>query len=156
MDGILKYSITIFRKTLCFLNTIKTQTQTKKQKKRATATIELLTQENTHLIDAAIGNGPVDAIFKSINRITNVSVGLTEYDVKAVTGGSDAIGEVNVRITEPVKRGDITFNGHGADPDILVASAKAYISSINKMLAFQKEVSGDKDWQETKKRKVGV
>ena len=100
--------------------------------------------------DAAIGTGPVDSVYRSINRIVQVPNVLTEFSIKAVTEGIDAVGEVTIRI-EPTgdngHRGNgsyhlspqsglrqRTFSGHGADTDILVASAKAYMSALNKML----------------------
>jgi 2-isopropylmalate synthase len=137
---------------------------------RATATVELENPEKVILVDAAIGNGPVDAVFKSINRIVGVSTGLTEYEVRAVTGGSDAVGEVTVRITEDPLNGTnsngahdddhnhveadvVTYHGHGADSDILTASAKAYVSAINKMLSLRAE-NGGTSARPSKKRKA--
>lgn len=132
---------------------------------RATATIELENPEAETVIDAAIGNGPVDAIFKAINRIVGVRTGLAEYEVKAVTGGSDAVGEVTVRIREEEEaeaeeadkaKEKVTFHGHGADSDILTASGKAYLSAINKMLAYRKDHDQGSDARPSKKRRAGI
>ena len=76
------------------------------------------------------GDGPVDAIFKGIKEITNMAPKLQLYQVHAVTQGTDAQAEVTVRLEEKGK----TVNGQGADPDTMVASAKAYINALNKLL----------------------
>ncbi|MEZ0536959.1 2-isopropylmalate synthase [Caldicellulosiruptoraceae bacterium PP1] len=80
--------------------------------------------------EASTGDGPVDAIFKAIDRITNIQVELDDYSIKAVTQGKDALGEVTVRIRKDGK----AFLGRGVSTDILEASAKAYVNAINKML----------------------
>jgi 2-isopropylmalate synthase len=77
------------------------------------------------------GNGPVDAIFKAIREIIpHDAATLQLYQVQAVTGGTDAQAEVTVRLEENGR----TVNGHGADVDTLVASARAYINALNKLL----------------------
>ena len=77
------------------------------------------------------GNGPVDAIFKAIREIVpHEDAQLLLYQVHAVTGGTDAQAEVTVRLEENGK----TVNGQGADADTLVASARAYIAALNKLL----------------------
>jgi 2-isopropylmalate synthase len=78
---------------------------------------------------AAIGSGPVDAALKAIESIVNSGATLQLYSVNAITSGTDAQGEVTVRLE---KEGRIV-NGQGADTDIVVASAKAYINACNKM-----------------------
>ncbi|HHL40316.1 MAG TPA: 2-isopropylmalate synthase [Deltaproteobacteria bacterium] len=75
------------------------------------------------------GDGPVDAAFKTIAAITGTSSKLLKYSVNAITGGTDALGEVTVRLGE----GDHVVLGHGAHTDIIVASARAYVNAINKM-----------------------
>ena len=79
---------------------------------------------------AAYGDGPVDAAYKAIDRITGVTVELTDYALNAATKGKDAMGEVLVRI----KDDDRVIIGRGASTDIIEASAKAYVNAINKML----------------------
>ncbi len=109
-----------------------------------TATVRLFGPDGREHIFAAIGTGPVDATFKAIDAVVQAPNTLLEYSVHAVTEGIDAIGEVTVRIqshavaptmnaqneTERAR----TFGGYGADTDIIVASAKAYLSALNKLL----------------------
>jgi 2-isopropylmalate synthase len=80
------------------------------------------------------GDGPVDAVYKTIRAMTEIDCKLLSYTVSAITGGTDAQGEVTVRLEEggpaAARR---TFLGHGADTDIITASAKAYLSALNKM-----------------------
>jgi 2-isopropylmalate synthase len=80
------------------------------------------------------GDGPVDAIFRAITAITGTKSRLLKYEVKAITGGTDALGEVVCSLEE----GDRSVSGHGADTDIIIASAKAYINAINKLEARKK------------------
>ncbi len=79
----------------------------------------------------ARGDGPVDATFKAIESIVQGGANLLLYSVNAITSGTDSQGEVTVRVE---KAGRIV-NGQGADTDIVIASAKAYIHALNKMLA---------------------
>ncbi len=100
-----------------------------------TATIKLRGPDGEVKVTAGIGTGPVDAAFQAVDSIVQVPTTLVEYRVAAVTEGIDALGEVTVRIRRDANGGR-TFGGHGADTDIIVASAKAYIAAINKMLAY--------------------
>jgi 2-isopropylmalate synthase len=75
------------------------------------------------------GNGPVDATFNAIKAIVPHTARLQLYQVHAVTEGTDAQAEVTVRLEENGK----SVNGQGADPDTLVASARAYIHALNKL-----------------------
>jgi 2-isopropylmalate synthase len=77
------------------------------------------------------GDGPVDAAYKAIASLTNTKSSLHKYEVKGITGGTDALGEVMVSLEE----GGRFVRGHGADTDIIVASAKAYIHALNKLAA---------------------
>jgi 2-isopropylmalate synthase len=79
---------------------------------------------------AAAGDGPVDAAFKAIESIVHSGITLQLYSVSNITGGTDSQGEVAVR----VERGGRIVNGQGADTDIIVASAKAYVNALNRML----------------------
>jgi 2-isopropylmalate synthase len=99
-----------------------------------TAAVRLIGPEGEALADAALGTGPVDAVYKAINRIVGVPNELTEFTVKSVTEGIDAIGEVLIRIESE----GITYTGRGADTDIIVASAKAYMNALNRLLAVRK------------------
>ncbi len=94
-----------------------------------TATITLRTPEGEELTDAATGTGPVDAVYKAINRVVNVPNELIEFSVQSVTAGIDAIGEVTIRL----RHGDRLFSGHAANTDIIVASAQAYVNALNRL-----------------------
>ncbi len=100
-----------------------------------TATVRLIAPDGQILADAALGTGPVDAVYKAINRIVRVPNRLTEFAVKSVTEGIDAIGEVLIRIESD----DVTYTGRGAATDIIVASAKAYMNALNRLLAVKKQ-----------------
>ena len=95
-----------------------------------TATLRLVDPEGNVRTDAATGTGPVDAVYRAMNRITGLSPSLTEFTVKSVTEGIDAQGDVTIRIEQDGR----TYTGRGADTDIIVASAKAYMSALNRML----------------------
>ena len=95
-----------------------------------TATVRLVDPEGELRQDAAIGTGPVDAIYQAINRVMSVENELTEFSVKSVTEGIDAVGEVTIRI----EAGGRTYSGRAADTDILVASARAYMHALNRYL----------------------
>ncbi|MEE9296890.1 MAG: 2-isopropylmalate synthase [Phycisphaerae bacterium] len=97
-----------------------------------TASVSLTLPDGEHETRASIGTGPVDAIFSAVDQIVHLKAELLEYVVHAVSGGIDALGEVTVRIRGGGEN-PRTFSGHGADTDILVASAKAYVSAINKL-----------------------
>ena len=98
-----------------------------------TATVRLTGPDGSVMTDASTGTGPVDAIYKAINRIVQVPNTLSEFTVKSITEGIDAIGEVTIR----VQKGDAVYVGRGADTDILVASAKAYLNALNRLLAME-------------------
>jgi 2-isopropylmalate synthase len=98
-----------------------------------TATVRLIGPEGQVLADAALGAGPVDAVYKAINRIVGIPNRLTEFTVKSITEGIDAIGEVLIRIESE----DVTYTGRGAATDIIVASAKAYMNALNRLLAVR-------------------
>ena len=95
-----------------------------------TATVSLTMQDGTKITDAATGTGPVDAVYQAINRIVKVPNKLTEYRVNAITEGIDAQGSVTIRIEQDGE----TYVGRGSDTDIIVASAKAYMHALNRML----------------------
>ena len=109
-----------------------------------TATVRLRDPEGNLHVQAAVGTGPVDAAYKAMDTIIQAPNSLLEFVIHAVTEGIDALGEVTVRIER--SDGDQTFDaqkeieqsrtfgGYGADTDIIVASAKAYLSALNKLL----------------------
>ncbi|MDN5344300.1 MAG: 2-isopropylmalate synthase [Clostridia bacterium] len=80
--------------------------------------------------EAACGEGPVDAAFKAIDKVTRIAVCLKSYTLNAVTGGKDAVGEVTVK----VEYGGRVFIGRGISTDVLEASARAYLNAINKVV----------------------
>lgn len=98
---------------------------------KPTATVTLLTPDGEELSDAAIGTGPVDAVYKAINRVVDIPNELIEYSVKSVTEGIDAMGEVTIRLRHKER----TYSGHAANTDIIVASARAYVSALNRLCA---------------------
>lgn len=95
-----------------------------------TATVSLRDPEGQELTEVALGTGPVDAVYKAVDKIINVPCHLIEFSVKSVTGGIDAIGEVLVRL----ESGGKIFTGRGASTDIIVSSAKAYVNALNRLL----------------------
>ncbi len=100
-----------------------------------TATVELVDRQGNHYIDSSHGTGPVDALYKAINKIVREDNDLTEFRVEAVTRGIDALGEVTIRVTSPDGR---VFTGRGAHSDIIVASARAYLNALNRLLVSTK------------------
>lgn len=81
------------------------------------------------------GTGPVDAAYKAIDKVVKVHGDLEEYAVKAITRGIDAIGEVVVRVRA---QDGMVYTGRGADNDVIVSSAKAYINALNRMITTQR------------------
>jgi len=100
---------------------------------KATLTLDVDGQQVTRETN---GNGPVDAIFNAIHAIVPHNAKLSLYQVHAVTEGTDAQAEVSIRLEEDGK----SVTARGADPDTLVASAKAYISAINKLSAKRRRI----------------
>ncbi len=99
----------------------------------ATATVQLEI-DGQHVRTAELGDGPVDATLKAIKKLTGTKARLMQYTVGSITGGTDAIGEVSVRVAE----GNCTVVGRGSSTDIIEASAKAYINALNR-LYYKKE-----------------
>ena len=104
---------------------------------RPTATVELRLRDE-RFVDSATGDGPVDAAYKAIERITGVIGKLTEYSIKSVTFGHDAIGEVFVR----VDFGGVLFNGRAVSTDVITGSAKAYLEALNRAITARKRREG--------------
>jgi len=99
---------------------------------KATITLEL--EDKTHVTKESSGDGPVDAAFNAIKLIVGDVGRLVSYQVSSVTGGTDAQAEVTVRLED----GERSTTGSGADTDTIVASGRAYINAVNKMLVKQK------------------
>jgi 2-isopropylmalate synthase len=93
------------------------------------ATVELV-YKGEKIKQTAVGAGPVDAVFKAIDALTKKKINLVDFTIQAITGGTDAQGEVTVRI----KQADHIFVGHGTSTDIIIASAKAYLAAINRLI----------------------
>jgi 2-isopropylmalate synthase len=94
-----------------------------------TATVTILTPSGEERTDAAVGTGPVDAVYKAINRVVDIPNQLIEFSVQSVTAGIDALGEVTIRL----KHESGVYAGHGANTDIIVASARAYLHALNRL-----------------------
>jgi 2-isopropylmalate synthase len=99
-----------------------------------TATVRLRDPDGKSHVRACVGTGPVDATYKAIDSIVKTPVKLLEFGISAVTEGIDALAEASVRVRHEDQR---SSHGHGADTDIVVASAKAYIASLNLVLSRQ-------------------
>ncbi|KAJ3353624.1 hypothetical protein GGF32_002919 [Allomyces javanicus] len=107
----------------------------------ATATVEVVSTDpvdgtESVQVDAAISrNGPIHAVFKAIERLVDVNVTLLQYEVRAVSGGSDgdALGQVSVKLCD-VQLPHIHFNGTATDTDVVLASARAFMAAINRMI----------------------
>jgi len=114
-----------------------------------TATVRLRGPDGESHVRACVGQGPVDAAYKAIDSIVCAESRLLEFSVHAVTEGIDALGEVSVRVEDGKRMapnpqypgGARTFGGHGADMDIMVASVKAYLSALNKVLIAEQQAT---------------
>ncbi len=102
------------------------------------AAVRLTGPSGESLADAALGTGPVDAVYKVINRIMGIPNTLVEFNINANTEGFDAIGEVLIRIESDGRM----YTGRGASTDIVVASAKAYMNALNRLI-LTKQASGE-------------
>ncbi|MBD3177722.1 MAG: 2-isopropylmalate synthase, partial [Armatimonadia bacterium] len=105
---------------------------------RPTATVQLV-REGQILSEARIGVGSVDAIYQTIAAMAHIPHELIDYTVESVTGGTDALGEVTVKIGAHHK----VFSGRAANMDILEASARAYIHALNKAIYYMEHRGGE-------------
>src|ERR1039458_9307026 len=78
----------------------------------------------------AVGDGPIDAVYQAISKATGVTPKLDDYRLQSVTAGTDAMARVTVKVSDARTQA----NGHGSHTDIFVASAKAYLDAINKLV----------------------
>lgn len=92
-----------------------------------TATVTLV-REGQATTDAATGDGPVDAVYEAIQRITDMKLRLTDYSLRAITSGKDAQGEVTIEVEHEGRK----FRARGVSTDIVEASARAYLSAVNR------------------------
>jgi 2-isopropylmalate synthase len=109
-----------------------------------TATVRLRGPDGRVRTHAAVGTGPVDAAYKAIDALVQAPAELLEFSVRSVTEGIDALGEVTVRVRALVEGGALSpqhevattpvFHGNASDTDIIVASAKAYLKALARML----------------------
>ncbi|RQM08896.1 hypothetical protein DD237_000599 [Peronospora effusa] len=128
---------------------------------KPTATVTLAYKDGQEVSEAAMGSGPIDAIYVAIKRATGMDrIKLNDFSVDSVTDGTYALGEVTVRVQEEKEEEEKTedekhvnaqtgvtrdrqFVGHGANTDILVASATAYVNAVNRMMASQARAVAD-------------
>ncbi len=97
-----------------------------------------------------VGNGPIDAIFNALKALIPNKANLIVYQVNAITKGTDAQAEVNVRLEEKL----ISVQGQGSDVDTMVASAKAYINAMNKLILKRKKADDSKSVLQTSNEKL--
>lgn len=100
----------------------------------STTTVGIKTEEGL-IENASTGEGPVDAAFKAINQIVKIDLNLIDYQIRSVTEGEDAIGEVMLKVQDNGK----IITGNGASTDIIEASAKAYVHAVNKLIQLRSE-----------------
>jgi len=94
-----------------------------------TATVTLRDSNGQTVMDASVGDGPVDAIYSAIQRLTGIKATLTDYRIRSVSKGKDALGEAHVELTHSEHK----IHGRGLSTDVMEASAKAYIAAINRL-----------------------
>ncbi len=94
-----------------------------------TATVVLRDSTGTEKMDASTGDGPIDAVYSAIQRITGVTVELIDFDMRSITSGKDAQGEASVEI----RHSDRKVRGRGLSTDVIEAAARAYLSAINRI-----------------------
>jgi 2-isopropylmalate synthase len=100
-----------------------------------TATIRLKT-DDSEIIEACVGVGSVDAVYKTIDKMVEAQYHLVDFNIKSVTGGTDALGEVTVKLE--ARNGEV-YTGRGASLDIVEASAKAYLNAVNKLVYYEEK-----------------
>ncbi len=98
-----------------------------------TASVKIKAPDGRELVEAAVGDGPVDAVYKAITAAVGIENHLEEFSVKSITENTEAQGEVTIRIQVDGR----TYTGRGVSTDIIVASAKAYLNALNRKLADQ-------------------
>ena len=87
-------------------------------------------EDDARVVEAAVGGGPVEAACTALERITGINLELQHYDVRGVSIGEDAQGEVTITVTF----NGATYRGHGISTDIVEASARAWLEVINRIL----------------------
>ncbi|AFZ21657.1 2-isopropylmalate synthase [Allocoleopsis franciscana] len=97
-----------------------------------TATVTVMNPSGEIRTDAAVGTGPVDAVYQAINRLVQIPNQLIEFSVQSVTQGIDALGTVTIRLRHQER----IFSGQASDTDIVVASAYAYVNALNRLYRY--------------------
>ncbi|MEN3203596.1 MAG: 2-isopropylmalate synthase [Atribacterota bacterium] len=110
-----------------------------------TATVRLVKEGKEILEGVSTGVGPVDAAYKAISKMLGISSNLVNYTLQSITGGTEALGEVIVRIFD----GDEEYIGRGSSQDVVVASVMAYLSAINRMAQKKKRLNPQRDYRES-------
>jgi 2-isopropylmalate synthase len=105
-----------------------------------TATVSIKNHEKIYS-DSATGDGAVDAIFNAVNRALNIETRVESYQVRSVTGGREAMGEVIVRLRYDEK----SFTGRGVSTDVIEASAKAYVNAVNQLEKYKIKTATNND-----------
>ena len=100
---------------------------------KPTATVTVVGEEGEEKTAVSLGTGPVDAVVRALDSLTEEPNELIEFSVKSVTEGIDALGEVTIRI----RRNGKLFSGHSADTDVVVAAAQAYINALNRLVSAE-------------------
>jgi 2-isopropylmalate synthase len=98
-----------------------------------TATVTIVNPSGEIRTDAAVGTGPVDAVYQAINRLVQIPNQLIEFSVQSVTQGIDALGTVTIRLRHQER----IFSGQASDTDIVVASAYAYVNALNRLYRYR-------------------
>ncbi len=94
------------------------------------ATISLRNPAGELFEDSSTGDGPIDAVYSAIGRITGITAKLDEYSIRAITGGKEAQGEVYIKL----RYKDASYRGRAFSTDIIEASALAYLQAINRII----------------------
>jgi len=100
---------------------------------KPTATVTVVGEDGEEQTSVSLGTGPVDAVVRALDSLTEEPNDLVEFSVKSVTEGIDALGEVTIRI----RRDGNLFSGHSADTDVVVAAAQAYINALNRLISAE-------------------
>ncbi|MCF6197418.1 MAG: hypothetical protein L3J50_12035 [Emcibacter sp.] len=103
----------------------------------AMATVVLKDSTGQERMEAATGDGPIDAVYSAIQKATGVTVTLEDYTTRGITGGKDAQGEASVKI----RHGDRCVRGRGLSTDVIEAAAKAYLAAINRIKVLDQRQS---------------
>jgi 2-isopropylmalate synthase len=103
-----------------------------------TATVTLRDSTGQSVQDASVGDGPIDAIYSAIQRLTGIKMNLTDYRIRSITRGKEALGEASVELEHSGKK----IRGRGLSTDILEASALAYLAAVNRLRSLSSREKG--------------